>query len=85
VTSAPSEVSMVAFGQYSEEWLQGRPDLAVRTVELYRWLLRRLICTRSTTMVPPSGITASVSNRQMSGTWPRRPSGCSRTCVRYHG
>jgi integrase len=34
---------MVTFAQYAEEWLEGRPDLAVRTVELYRWLLRRHI------------------------------------------
>jgi integrase len=45
VTAAPSGVPTVTFGQYAEEWLQGRPDLAVRTVELYRWLLRRHITT----------------------------------------
>jgi len=41
VITAPSEMPMITFGHYAEEWLQGRPDLAVRTVELYWWLLRR--------------------------------------------
>ena len=33
----------LTFSQYAEEWLEGRPDLAVRTIELYQWLLRRHI------------------------------------------
>jgi integrase len=43
VTAAPTPTPTVTFGEYAEEWLQGRPELAVRTVELYRWLLRRHI------------------------------------------
>jgi len=31
------------FSEYASEWLDARHDLAVRTVELYQWLLRRHI------------------------------------------
>ena len=43
MTATLVSASTVTFGEYAEEWLQSRPDLAVRTVELYRWLLRRHI------------------------------------------
>ncbi len=33
----------IPFGEYSTEWVSSRVDLAERTVELYRWLLRRHI------------------------------------------
>jgi integrase len=39
----PVELPTVTLGDYSEEWIVGRHDLAVRTVGLYRWLLRRHI------------------------------------------
>ena len=29
----------VTFGDYAQEWLERRPDLAVRTIDLYRYLL----------------------------------------------
>jgi integrase len=58
VTPAPTEVPTVTFVEYAEEWLQGRPDLAVRTVELYRWLLRRHI-TPTFGDVPLDGITSA--------------------------
>jgi integrase len=35
--------SGLPFSEYAAEWMEGRPDLAVRTVELYRWLVRRHI------------------------------------------
>ena len=35
---------LVSLGEYSHEWLIRRPDLAVRTHELYRYLLDRHIC-----------------------------------------
>ncbi len=38
VAPVPTEIT---FADYAAEWMEGRPDLAVRTVELYRWLLRR--------------------------------------------
>ncbi|HZM54220.1 MAG TPA: hypothetical protein VFC03_04265 [Acidimicrobiales bacterium] len=41
MTAALTPIPTVTFAEYAEEWLQGRPDLAVRTVELYGWLLRR--------------------------------------------
>jgi len=43
VTATTPGVSTVTFGAYADEWLGARHDLAVRTVELYRWLLRRHI------------------------------------------
>lgn len=33
----------VVFGEYADDWLRSRIDLAERTEELYRWLLRRHI------------------------------------------
>jgi len=48
--AAPNQVDPEIFTRtsptltsYAAEWLYGRPDLAVRTVELYQWLLRRHI------------------------------------------
>ena len=43
VTATTPGVSTVTFGAYADEWLGARHDLAVRTVELYCWLLRRHI------------------------------------------
>ena len=35
------ERSAVPFGAYAERWIKERPSLRPRTVELYRWLLRK--------------------------------------------
>jgi hypothetical protein len=56
VTTVPSEAQMVTFGEYAEEWLQGRAELAVRTVELYQWLLCRHV-TPTFGDIPLDGIT----------------------------
>ncbi|MGH3876508.1 MAG: site-specific integrase [Actinophytocola sp.] len=37
---ADPEVGMVPLGEYAATWIEERPELAVRTVELYRGLLR---------------------------------------------
>jgi integrase len=58
MTAAASKVPMVAFAAYADEWLGARHDLAVRTVELYRWLLSRHI-TPTLGDVPLDGITPS--------------------------
>lgn len=42
MVTAPAATE-ATFAEYATEWIEGRPDLAVRTVELYRWLLRRHI------------------------------------------
>jgi integrase len=56
VTAASSEASTVTFGTYADSWLGDRHDLAFRTVELYRWLLRRHI-NSTFGDVPLDGIT----------------------------
>ena len=38
-----ADSAMTPFGDYADAWLEMRVDLAERTVELYRWLLRRHI------------------------------------------
>ena len=58
MTTSLGATSDIAFGQYADEWLEGRPDLAVRTVELYQWLLRRHIVP-TFGHVPMNGITPS--------------------------
>lgn len=58
MTATTPGVSTVAFGAYADEWLGARHDLAVRTVELYRWLLRRHI-TPVFGDAPLDGITPS--------------------------
>lgn len=34
---------MVTFGPYTERWIEERPNLRPRTVDLYRWLYRRYL------------------------------------------
>src|ERR1035441_3978966 len=35
--------TQTTFAEYAHQWLDGRPELAVRTIELYSWLLDRYI------------------------------------------
>jgi Phage integrase, N-terminal SAM-like domain len=35
------ERAKVSLGDYAEQWISQRPSLRPRTIELYRWLLRR--------------------------------------------
>ncbi len=35
------DAGKVAFGKYADDWIAERPDLRPKTVELYRYLLRR--------------------------------------------
>ena len=58
MTAALTPIPTVTFAEYAEEWLQGRPDLAVRTVELYGWLLRRHV-TPTFGDVPLDGISSA--------------------------
>lgn len=37
------ERAKVALGEYAEQWITQRPALRPRTIELYRWLLRRYV------------------------------------------
>jgi integrase len=42
-TGLASKPTTTTFGEYSDEWMRARIDLAERTVELYQWLLDRHI------------------------------------------
>ncbi|WP_224387491.1 tyrosine-type recombinase/integrase [Pseudonocardia sp. ICBG1293] len=52
------ECGRVPLGDYAEQWISQRPALRPRTVELYRWLLRRYIAPEIGA-VPIAGLTSA--------------------------
>lgn len=78
------ERARVSLGEYAEQWVNQRPALRPRTVELYRWLLRRYITPEIggvqlgnlTTAIVRQWRTDLLTKRNVSETVTAKASGC---------